>query len=940
MKIAVIIIFGYVSLLYTSGYSQCLDRDSLWNRLLYLTQVSSSLTKADEYQLQLKELLSFETSIKSCGYRNDSTHALLLQRIGVMYARLNDYVKAIDYTNNAATLIKLNILKYPSTAKYLVKDYYNLSSYYGALKKLHEKMALADSCINTAIRFNAMDYYSLFVLAEKVNHYIDIGDYTRCYQYAEMGMGATAKVLSGADSIAYHITFFLSKIDVLIALKKYNEAEMFTRQQTKSCEKANAAIHLGALYDVMGRLAWLTNNTSKAITYYEKAFQLRQRINFNLGCMQTLNNMAFDVYDRRLNNMAQSLKVYQRALSYNDGNEPDKTLKTLESLTILANIGSMYSRHEMFDSAFHYFQLAFNCLGKGINENSFIEHPSLFVEYRNVDYLVLLVIDKGNSFLSRFKKANDQQYITEAIRIYKIADRMVNMLKSEQSEIESRLFWRGNTRMLYEHAIEACFLGNRNEDAFYFMEKSRAVLLNDQLNLQHILGSKDILMQSQLNRKIASLQKDLNDITMASHKQSTQQELLLAQLQRDHITEEIKHRNPLYYQCFLDTGFVTITGVQQILLKDKQALLELFTGDSAVYIIVVTSNQTQLSKINKQSFSQAVSAYISFLSNPDTLNLHFKAFTQASYNLYNLIFHQPLPAGRIIISPDAAYIPFEALIKDFANAKPAYFVEDYAVSYTYSARYLLSSFNDNKYNSAAGFIGLAPSRYAAYMQVADLPGSIESLKNVADYFSDAQLLLSSKASKNNFLETFSKYKIVQLYTHASDSAAAGEPVMYFADSALRFSELMPENKPLTELVVLSACETGSGKLYRGEGIFSFNRGFAALGIPSSLANLWSVDNESTYRLTELFYQHLSEGQPSDVALQKAKLDFLKKAIGIKQLPYYWAAPVITGKAGAFMFEKKYFTASMILPLCVMMCAIFFMYITFKTNRLTAQKTRG
>ena len=98
------------------------------------------------------------------------------------------------------------------------------------------------------------------------------------------------------------------------------------------------------------------------------------------------------------------------------------------------------------------------------------------------------------------------------------------------------------------------------------------------------------------------------------------------------------------------------------------------------------------------------------------------------------------------------------------------------------------------------------------------------------------------------------------------------------------------------MVILSACETANGKLYRGEGIFSFNRGFAALGIPAAISNLWSVDNESTYQITELFYKYLSQGLPTDIALQKAKLEFIKNTSSEeKKLPYFWAGSILTGK---------------------------------------------
>jgi hypothetical protein len=49
-------------------------------------------------------------------------------------------------------------------------------------------------------------------------------------------------------------------------------------------------------------------------------------------------------------------------------------------------------------------------------------------------------------------------------------------------------------------------------------------------------------------------------------------------------------------------------------------------------------------------------------------------------------------------------------------------------------------------------------------------------------------------------------------------------------------------------------------------------------------------------LTELFFKYLSQGQPADIALQQAKKEFIHQASGEQRLPYYWAAPVLTGQA--------------------------------------------
>jgi len=119
--------------------------------------------------------------------------------------------------------------------------------------------------------------------------------------------------------------------------------------------------------------------------------------------------------------------------------------------------------------------------------------------------------------------------------------------------------------------------------------------------------------------------------------------------------------------------------------------------------------------------------------------------------------------------------------------------------------------------------------------------------------------------------------------------------------------ILPKAKTLAAITCSSGPPRvlGTGKIYQGEGVFSFNRGFAALGIPAAITNLWSVDNESTYLLIELFYKWLAKGLPTDVALQKAKLEFLQTASREKSLPCYWAGPVLVGKTDIIELNKAF-----------------------------------
>ena len=96
-----------------------------------------------------------------------------------------------------------------------------------------------------------------------------------------------------------------------------------------------------------------------------------------------------------------------------------------------------------------------------------------------------------------------------------------------------------------------------------------------------------------------------------------------------------------------------------------------------------------------------------------------------------------------------------------------------------------------------------------------------------------------------------------------------------------------------DVVVLSACETGSGRLQGQEGVMNLARSFLTAGAKSVVASLWSVDDRSTATLMESFYTHLAQGSTVSYALRQAQLDFIK-TYGDKAKPYLWAGFEVIG----------------------------------------------
>jgi CHAT domain-containing protein len=96
------------------------------------------------------------------------------------------------------------------------------------------------------------------------------------------------------------------------------------------------------------------------------------------------------------------------------------------------------------------------------------------------------------------------------------------------------------------------------------------------------------------------------------------------------------------------------------------------------------------------------------------------------------------------------------------------------------------------------------------------------------------------------------------------------------------------------MVVLSACNSGSGTLYFGEGLMSLARGFTLAGASSVIKTAWDINDESSASIMKIFYLYLSKGKEKNVAMRLAKLDYLKNSSPESKNPYYWAAYEVLG----------------------------------------------
>ena len=271
--------------------------------------------------------------------------------------------------------------------------------------------------------------------------------------------------------------------------------------------------------------------------------------------------------------------------------------------------------------------------------------------------------------------------------------------------------------------------------------------------------------------------------------------------------------------------------------------------------------------------------------------------------------------SQVTILPDGIlnYIPFEVLItrepkegKDSPYEKLDYLGKKYALSYSQSASVYLSmlarSSTPEQDTEIKELVAFGDPLYLDQYKRLEFSG--EEVQSIATLFPGGEVNLflrenanETNAKKENILPA---YKYIHFATHGLvDENNPGRSGLVLSqdkskpeDGILRAEEisLMKLN---AELVVLSACQTGLGKMIRGEGMIGLSRSFMYAGTSAVVVSLWSVSDQSTNLLMNRFYEnHILHKLSKADALQQARNSMIRESTYAH--PFFWAPFVLTG----------------------------------------------
>ena len=522
------------------------------------------------------------------------------------------------------------------------------------------------------------------------------------------------------------------------------------------------------------------------------------------------------------------------------------------------------------------------------------------------------VVQILNNKSSSLNKIGDQSIA--ALKSVEMGIAMLDSLKPTFKSHSDKLLLIEEAFPLFESGLKAAFiLFNETKDegylerAFQYSEKSKSVLLMEALlaskatefaKIPHELLDKE----KQLKAEITQVEKQLN-IDLENH--ALQNRIFSLKKGHRDLISKIENDHPQYYDLKYNSEVINLSEAQQ-LLSNKEALINYFYGDEAIYAILITNDTNLFVRIPQTE--NLVDDILEFRNLISDSKSDLNEVTQFAKSLHRQLIKPIISSDRVlkklVIIPDGPlnYIPFGVLIDESSDS---YLIKKTSISYVNSAT-LLNQINDDHIENSK-LLAFAPT-FEGNSEVEversglfPLPHNKSEVNNIIQSF-EGKTYVDQQATLRHFKEELNDYGLLHLATHAVfDDAFPEYSYLAFTQSGdkmnnnLLFTADLYNLNTKANLITLSACETTIGPLQKGEGFLGLSRAFFYGGAQSISSTLWKINDAASSEIMGQFYKELSLANSKDEALRKAKLHFLENnAENARVHPYYWAGYIISG----------------------------------------------
>ncbi|NND63914.1 MAG: CHAT domain-containing protein [Flavobacteriaceae bacterium] len=691
-----------------------------------------------------------------------------------------------------------------------------------------------------------------------------------------------------------------------------------------------------SLNEAIGDMYWELDDFENALDFFNASVVHEQEVNNDIS-ENTIKKADSALNDGNYNN---ALDYYKEALAwrekiYGKGHSLTAACQNFVGRAIRASGDTM--------EALKTYQDAIAKLVPEVDGTDIYSNPNTSMKIKSHQYLLESLMAKGELLKDWYSQNFEEKNLMAALETQETALEVLEAMKQGHMSEASQLFWTQRTLNLVENSIDTAVklfeLKNDKEyleKAFIFSERSKALLLLATFddyqnasfaNVPNELIVKERELQSSITEYMGKLESEEKRCAQVRNKMLSLYNNKLDKLKGEYdlLLNTIKTAYPEFYQLKFQPEVESLEKIQEGLAEESKGLVSYFMGENLGFVFLITSEKVQIRKIENvmnlvntvEDLIQEVHGKIRIQKSPQEQYESFVAYSKA---LYEDLLSSELKDGnfkKLVVVPDGilSYLPFELLLEKSVKTNERdykslpYLLKSYAVSYSPSASiYSKSQVNGTKQDQ---YLGFAPTYQnggsnSTRENLSNLQFNSSEVEFAANLF-NGRSFIGSNVSEEILKANSTKAGIIHLAMHGE--VEDEHPLLsklYFnpsqkEDGILHTYEIYNMNIN-SQLVILSACNTASGKLERGEGILSLERAFQYAGSRSLLSTLWAVDDAASADLTQTFLVNLKEGQTKDVALQNAKINYLNTATPEKLHPFYWSSFRLTGNT--FKLESK------------------------------------
>ncbi len=804
--------------------------------------------------------------------------------IGVNHYFESDYDSTTFYYEKS-----LEIKRKIKTDPYaLAVSTYNLALVYDDLGQAGKAMELYKQAENYLIKSKQSKNFLSDVYVGMALIYFYSGDISKAELYAEKAM---EKGLISYGEFNPNMTFvYTTYANILEAEKKYDESIALLEKNLKIRMATYGELHrwtCETYYDLANAYV-LIKNYDKAEIYYKKAIEIGKKINSRQYLANARNFLAQLYLDREIH-LDESERLLQVSLETNIDIYGYKSDLVAENYLQLAKLYKLKGDASLFQANINESLEAANYIRDDLG--------SVIGPLQAIDALSL-VSDWNNE---RFEKDHDIKHLIDS---YELVDQKTSLIKHTQNNFSSdhsRIDFANKYREVFESDLGLCWLLYHEtldhkylQKAFELSETNRnTTLLKGLQGIEYRAYGEIPRNKLELERSTKkALEKVKMDIFFEKsssepdkqYYRSLLDERILLSNKLDSIYKDFYKNYPKFENISSAKEFIKIEEVQANLDDDTQ-VITYFLGEKSLFSFNITKDSISLLRADiADKLVNITNDFKNHLSKRDNID-------ELSYDLFMYLMGQQLDRDKrnLIIVPDNVlnYIPFEIL----KSSDGSLLLDKYDISYNGSARLFLELKKEFfKYDAALNWAGFAPT----YLEEEALSSSMEEINEIAGLTNGIRFI-GEAATKENFILRNKEFSIIHFAMHAKiDNDNPLYNSLLFEDGELTASEIYNSNSR-ANLVVLSACNTGFGKIEKGEGVMSMARAFHYSGIPSVIMSLWKVPDKETKMIMIDFYRYLKKGESKSEALRMAKISYLDKNKGsILSHPYYWSGFVLNG----------------------------------------------